>query len=424
MQGIREDLVSKIHELASDYVVVLERIDRIEESRDRVKESVYLKVLQDYQDRLNGVSDQLQLLARELLSALQNGVGDIDALARDAMGLEEQLEELELRMALGEYDEVQGRLRAEEMNSRVRAYEQAQLILNSMRCALGDVGESLIRFCPDLGRYFETSSADIPENSEKPVAERVQNKVPDVPSSPEALNPVSTPESCSFPSDYSASAIIAPDELAALDKLGDVDEDDLLRRADSFLAGSSDSQVDIDDLDSMDDDDMPFGADIYNTPPFGLKSEEDEDTSREVNLSEMGMVYDSPEPPFQEERTMKTPFIGQMANETPSRPRPAISSAPPFLIMKNNVGADQEFQLSSPEMAIGRAQDNDIILLDKTVSRHHTLISREDRGFVLVDLNSTKGTFVNGQRAEQKVLLDNDRILIGSVTFIYRESRP
>lgn len=50
---------------------------------------------------------------------------------------------------------------------------------------------------------------------------------------------------------------------------------------------------------------------------------------------------------------------------------------------------------------IGTMQDNDIILTDETVSRHHCRIVQEDEEYVAVDLGSTNGTFINGVRIRE-----------------------
>lgn len=65
-------------------------------------------------------------------------------------------------------------------------------------------------------------------------------------------------------------------------------------------------------------------------------------------------------------------------------------------------------------MAIGKAPDNAIVLSDPRVSRHHCRISWTDRGWLLEDLKSTNGTFINGRKADKDLLSDGDRIKVGS----------
>lgn len=67
--------------------------------------------------------------------------------------------------------------------------------------------------------------------------------------------------------------------------------------------------------------------------------------------------------------------------------------------------------LAKPATSIGRWEDNDVVVDDRWVSRHHAQIRREDEGYVIQDLGSKNGTFVNGQRiAAPAVLADGDEI--------------
>jgi adenylate cyclase len=78
--------------------------------------------------------------------------------------------------------------------------------------------------------------------------------------------------------------------------------------------------------------------------------------------------------------------------------------------------------------SIGRARDNQLVLADEKVSRHHALIrTTEDRECWIVDLASANGTYVNERRVEQAVLLrDGDRITIGQgrITFRAADAAP
>jgi CRP-like cAMP-binding protein len=65
-------------------------------------------------------------------------------------------------------------------------------------------------------------------------------------------------------------------------------------------------------------------------------------------------------------------------------------------------------------VAIGRAKDNDLVLDNPRVSRHHALIEARNGSYRIVDLNSTNGSFVNGQRVKSQALIDGDEIVIGS----------
>jgi pSer/pThr/pTyr-binding forkhead associated (FHA) protein len=62
---------------------------------------------------------------------------------------------------------------------------------------------------------------------------------------------------------------------------------------------------------------------------------------------------------------------------------------------------------------IGRSRSNDIHLADERVSRHHARIELQQDVFVISDLDSANGTYVNGQRIERHWLQSGDEIRIG-----------
>lgn len=75
-------------------------------------------------------------------------------------------------------------------------------------------------------------------------------------------------------------------------------------------------------------------------------------------------------------------------------------------------------------ISLGRDTDNLITLQDDFVSRRHCRIQRQDpEGFILQDMNSRNGTFLNGNRIFKAVLRHNDRIQIGRKEFVFSFNR-
>jgi len=92
-----------------------------------------------------------------------------------------------------------------------------------------------------------------------------------------------------------------------------------------------------------------------------------------------------------------------------------------WFVVRSGPRAGKEFQLGEITN-IGRdAMQNDIALDDSAMSRQHAKVKLEDGQFVLYDLASTNGTFVNGERIYRHVLADGDRITIGETEFIFME---
>jgi pSer/pThr/pTyr-binding forkhead associated (FHA) protein len=83
---------------------------------------------------------------------------------------------------------------------------------------------------------------------------------------------------------------------------------------------------------------------------------------------------------------------------------------------------DEELLLDRPELTIGRALDNDLILNDIGVSLHHARIAKVQAAFYVEDLGSTNSTFVNEQRTDEQRLAHGDQIRIGAQVLIFEQS--
>ena len=92
----------------------------------------------------------------------------------------------------------------------------------------------------------------------------------------------------------------------------------------------------------------------------------------------------------------------------------------PKLIMKAGDRTGAEFGVTDGT-AIGRQADLPIQLSDVKASREHARIVSGDPGWVLVDLGSTNGTFVNGQRMNRQTLHHGDQIRIGGTVLVYHD---
>ncbi len=80
-------------------------------------------------------------------------------------------------------------------------------------------------------------------------------------------------------------------------------------------------------------------------------------------------------------------------------------------------------------LRIGRNEDNDICIDDELASREHALVERVKseqsegiRNYVVRDLQSTNGTFVNHEKITAHLLVEGDMIRIGQAFFKYSES--
>lgn len=72
------------------------------------------------------------------------------------------------------------------------------------------------------------------------------------------------------------------------------------------------------------------------------------------------------------------------------------------------------------KVVLGRSKDASITIPDINLSRAHCSVSATPRGYLLEDLGSTNGTYLNGRRIGQELLREGDRIVIGETEFEFR----
>ena len=96
-----------------------------------------------------------------------------------------------------------------------------------------------------------------------------------------------------------------------------------------------------------------------------------------------------------------------------------------YLEMSLPDGGKQEFELSKSQITLGRDPSNDIILTDSKVSRMHARIEIDDKGGVrLIDLGSTNGSKLNGEKVAEMRLSPGDIITLGDRQLIYKVVTP
>jgi Protein of unknown function (DUF3662)/FHA domain len=78
--------------------------------------------------------------------------------------------------------------------------------------------------------------------------------------------------------------------------------------------------------------------------------------------------------------------------------------------------------LSEHVLSVGRSPDSNIVLADPNVSRNHAELRPRGTTYVVVDLNSTNGTRVNGARISEQVLNDGDEISFGNTRMRFEAS--
>lgn len=95
----------------------------------------------------------------------------------------------------------------------------------------------------------------------------------------------------------------------------------------------------------------------------------------------------------------------------------------PILNIINDDGTSQTVPIEKATTSIGRDKDNDLILSDRTISRHHAQIMSTKEGYIITDLGSYNGTIVNGIPVQSVILKHNDGIKIGVKSFVFLDEK-
>jgi hypothetical protein len=96
------------------------------------------------------------------------------------------------------------------------------------------------------------------------------------------------------------------------------------------------------------------------------------------------------------------------------------SASRAYLVVQTDGAPPARFDLGGALIAIGRGADNDVIVDDPQVSRHHCQLKLQNGAYGFVDLQSRNGSTVNGRPAEEIALADGDMIRIGATSIEFR----
>lgn len=148
-------------------------------------------------------------------------------------------------------------------------------------------------------------------------------------------------------------------------------------------------------------------------------------------MSEVCPVCNSPIAPQQETcstcgyrflgATQKFKPVDVNAHEVPAVPIKKVSSATLRVIRGPQI--ETIFYLKDERTVVGRNPQCEIFLNDMTVSREHAEIAPDHNGFIITDLNSYNGIWINNENVDSHHLNQGDIVQIGVFCLIYEENQ-
>lgn len=111
-------------------------------------------------------------------------------------------------------------------------------------------------------------------------------------------------------------------------------------------------------------------------------------------------------------------------NGQPTGQQPVINRPRHRFLTRTAEGTENiAWLLKQPEIFVGRTLNNEFVIEHPSVSRRHARITAGNGSYVIQDLGSSNGTFINGRRITEARLKDGCEVKFGSVSFIYRAAR-
>jgi hypothetical protein len=343
----------------------LRRIDdyraKAESLKSNVAEAVHVRVMDDYNKRASALDRQSAPLQAQARAEYRKLRGLMDEVGRARERARLEKEELEFRRAVGELDEPQ-------LAERLKAPLQ---VLDRCHSDQQILDEQAARFVAALGP--EEGSADAlpaaevqrpaPAEVQRPAPVEVRGALPDRPPAPTI--PASPPRADERPGSSPAPAV-APANVK-----------------------------------------QPETAVVVPPAPPAPTEE-----------------------PFSPDRTMLVPELTRVASPQEIEKAKAAAEAKRVaavpaaaLLLTDSSAAQLEYRLGEVN-GIGRSDENKIQIVKPGVSRMHAVVTARSGMFVVKDLESQNGTFVNGERVTERQLADGDTIEIGTVRFVFRMPWP
>ena len=120
---------------------------------------------------------------------------------------------------------------------------------------------------------------------------------------------------------------------------------------------------------------------------------------------------------------VKTATAGPGSTSQPAPMGPVVpkNAAPYARLVRQSPFEDapREIAFSRDEMTIGRGEECEAIILHSSISREHARVKKVKQGYVLLDLQSRNGIYINGKKVAENLLRDGMQVRIGDVEFIF-----
>lgn len=409
-----EELLQSTTRIKSQRDVILERVHKMNESRDRVSKAVFEKVNRDYSLQLETINDILE----EKKTLLKDEIKKL-YLIREKLSFEmnrhkEILEEAEFRHFLNEFTQAQYQ---EVENFESKEIEKLESDLSHITQWI-KTHETL--FDPiDLGRKQspESGQAEITQPFE------YEEKKPQAQKKPAYKPTAPTGKKSGYERLFS--------------------DDDFKETSQKFENTESNIQELLEDegISTSEEVAMP---DPKNAPDnYYSKSKVDESSYHQEELTaptaknkdedEDSVTVDKKEAPQKQKNKVTDDSISELLESIKLEDdAEAESKAVDISAAASGNKTDHKLSVIQGDLetkefmlkdntSIGRSPSNDVVLKEPKVSRQHAAINKYNDKYILIDLKSSNGVYVNGAKVDEVVLNAGDEITVGGHKFLFEK---
>jgi len=410
--SIDKELYDSTLSVRDEMNLIAERLNKMDEHKSSVSEAVYFKVKSDYLAFYDKVKKNFEEKKKEIQSALQALYKGKKEQEEELKKHQEILEEAKFRNFLGEFSDKKFKEVESRENSEIKRYES---LLSTLEANIKQYEELIGGPLP---------SVNIPEESPKP-----KTKIPLVDESVSVAKDKLDEEM----SPLSKISISSSEEGYVLESEGDYFQNENL---DEKVPESQDNThaLPAENLPKLktkkiapapDLEELPTNKQSINKiktekPKTGLGFDdsissilksiplEEDEKPEEASTEAFSHSEEVPEVPaedvFDEDMEASISSTGKARLECLE----GDTNAPEFELDENT--------------SIGRSPSNDIVVKEPKFSRQHAAINKIDGNYVIVDLKSSNGIFVNGRKVEEVVLEDGDEIAIGNTKLLFHST--
>jgi len=390
--SVNKDLFGASAKIKEKMELIEKRLQKMEEHRSEVSDSVFLKVKTDYETQLDEVRDSFREKCSEIEGELEQLYQAQKKQQSSLAEHEEVLEEAKFRRTLGEFTEKRYKEIETKENKDIKHYQGV----------LDVIKESIQQYENILGGPFTPGA--VPEEEELSASQFVEEG--DAEFTPAMQG--------SSPSKKAKAKKAKPKKTEAKEakppSLGD-DLDSFLETEGDYFSSKEESEIAVEEEDTGALEVPETVAPSAFEPPPVSTTQPDDDSISNI-LRDIPLEETTGEP----EEKAKSELTGTQNVAAETKVNLSVPTQEASLLLLEGELEESEYILSE-NTSIGRSPSNDVVLKESKISRQHANINFRDGNYVIMDLKSSNGVLINGKKVEEANLNDGDEISIGSFKF-------